>query len=887
METEVIVLDSDDEDLPVNAQVNGSALASIAIVNAKPLDLNALGIGSISVDDGMLNNGRNENQRYYGALSTEDRSQGLISNRIKSNTSTPYSQTGTPLPQETHLSSMKLSCERTQSDSQSKNESAIDALSLLTGSPITHRSMQSRSPSVQINLWASGVLPTPLNITRQVPESRVHNYNFEVSGEKSSESDRQLCPSLKFKCQYPNCRRIVTGNVSFVCHLWAHIATWKEYDPKATTISMLEESGAACATPCKRNDVDLLSTCPSCTARFHTPYLMQVGAANALRIHLLAHESNDAPYHCKRCRYRCTVRLHLFDHFVREHKNTSTLMCPFCTFTIVVPSYQRKRPVIRVTEFVYHMISHESESRLGCDNCALSFSNLAEKQKHRREHSAVNPKWTLTYRDPETRTRPRSRLICPEQKSPYQCNKCTGTSENGSTFRKCIACVTLAFNDSVYGKRRAVTDSSVRYGIDTLQCSLRGMRFHCKCGMTTRNGDRMAQHFYYCNMDFDIIDTDDELAEPTEADEADDRMEAHLFSVLPKMGPAVTNSEVKVVERKRKLIEPPLAIFEQQVISICKQEDINNAIIFFRMAMESVLSRQNVHMRNPELVSRKLNDLIASGKNQLVVISDFDFTLTKYVDEVGSRCLSSHSVLDHLLFSMYPELEEQVEIRNRNAKYMSIEFDPKLTKHEKLPYMVEWWTAAHNDYLTFGIHRDDIKRFVANVKIQLSSISGFVLRDGARAFLQDLASASIPLLLFSAGIGNVIEIFLRHQLETVPDNVHIVSNMLSFDKEGVANSFSEPLIHVYCKDSSVIPKDNPFFDNVMHRQNVLLLGDSLGDLHMDTGMAHIGTILKIGFLNSNVDGLLDSYLDGFDIVLVQDQTVDVPDLILQALIKKD
>lgn len=44
MDAEVIVLDSDDEDNRNNASMNGgSALASIAIVNSKPLDLDALG----------------------------------------------------------------------------------------------------------------------------------------------------------------------------------------------------------------------------------------------------------------------------------------------------------------------------------------------------------------------------------------------------------------------------------------------------------------------------------------------------------------------------------------------------------------------------------------------------------------------------------------------------------------------------------------------------------------------------------------------------------------------------------------------------------------------------------------------------------------------------
>ncbi|KHJ80665.1 zinc finger, C2H2 type, partial [Oesophagostomum dentatum] len=240
--------------------------------------------------------------------------------------------------------------------------------------------------------------------------------------------------------------------------LGSHIAAWKEYDPKSPTFPSLTDGGSFAVPASKRNDVDTLSTCPTCTARFHTPYLMQVhftrchsrqpqavnratcaicerdvrsdvGTASALRTHLLAHEPNDAPYHCKRC---------------------STLMCPFCTYTVVVPSYQRKRPVIRASEFVYHMISHEAEARLGCDHCALSFSTLSEKQKHRKEHTAVNPKWTLTYRNPETRSRQRSRLVCPEQKPQHQCSKCALSSDSGSNHKKCIACITLAFNESLY-----------------------------------------------------------------------------------------------------------------------------------------------------------------------------------------------------------------------------------------------------------------------------------------------------------------------------------------------------------------------------------------------------------------------------------------------------
>ncbi len=51
------------------------------------------------------------------------------------------------------------------------------------------------------------------------------------------------------------------------------------------------------------------------------------------------------------------------------------------------------------------------------------------------------------------------------------------------------------------------------------------------------------------------------------------------------------------------------------------------------------------------------------------------------------------------------------------------------------------------------------------------------------------------------------------------------------------------------------------------RSDALVLGDSLGDVGMSKGMQNPGAILKIGFLNDNINEHMESYLNSYDVVI--------------------
>lgn len=42
---------------------------------------------------------------------------------------------------------------------------------------------------------------------------------------------------------------------------------------------------------------------------------------------------------------------------------------------------------------------------------------------------------------------------------------------------------------------------------------------------------------------------------------------------------------------------------------------------------------------------------------------------------------------------------------------------------------------------------------------------------------------NVPLIIFSAGMGNIINICLRLEFEMVPKNIHIISNTMLFNKQ--------------------------------------------------------------------------------------------------------
>lgn len=275
---------------------------------------------------------------------------------------------------------------------------------------------------------------------------------------------------------------------------------------------------------------------------------------------------------------------------------------------------------------------------------------------------------------------------------------------------------------------------------------------------------------------------------------------------------------------------------------------------------------QNIHISNPEQLQKKIAQF---NKNNFHLVADFDGTLTKaFID--GKKVFSSYAYVrnKNYLGNEFSKISTQLK-----DHYRPIEFDPKVSQEEKNQKMEEWWTKHYELLIKHGMSLDIIKEILKTEKIEL--------RQGYQEFFSLIKKNKIPFLVFSAGFGNLIQEFFKSKNLLSPQT-HIISNFITFDQTGKAVSYTRPLIHSFSKKEVQIQKF-PYEKEITQKSNVILIGDTLGDTRMCQGTKHETTI-KIGFLNENVQELFDSYTQAYDILILNDGSLDYVNNLLKEII---
>jgi 5'-nucleotidase len=279
---------------------------------------------------------------------------------------------------------------------------------------------------------------------------------------------------------------------------------------------------------------------------------------------------------------------------------------------------------------------------------------------------------------------------------------------------------------------------------------------------------------------------------------------------------------------------------------------------------------ENIVISNPEKLEESKKLISEAGVNKLHIVTDFDRTLTTaFVD--GKSIPSLISVLRD---GNYLTPDYAPKANRLYAKYHPIEIDPKIPFEEKKKAMYEWWATHFDLLIKSGLNKRDLKRVVESQKVKL--------RDGFGDFIVFLKTHNIPLVIISSsGLGgDTISMYLEKEGKLY-NNVHIISNSYEWDENDNAIAIRQPIIHMLNKDKTVI-QNLPVFNVIKNRKNILLLGDSLDDIGMIKGFDY-NNLIKIGFLNENIEENLEHYKYNFDIVILNGYTMDYINVLLREL----
>ena len=232
------------------------------------------------------------------------------------------------------------------------------------------------------------------------------------------------------------------------------------------------------------------------------------------------------------------------------------------------------------------------------------------------------------------------------------------------------------------------------------------------------------------------------------------------------------------------------------------------------------------------------------------VIMDFDRTITTKTSEPSLGVLPNYFGGEFLV--------ERTKIFNH---YRPIELDYTLEEEEKKKIMKQWAVDSFNlssKYIT----KDAIDKATDN--------SNMYLRKGAKEFFENLRDKNIPVIIMSAGIGNIIEKFLIKQ-NTYFNNITLISNFFKFEDEKAIIDLDN-LISTSNKNYSAIPEE--IRKELENKGKILLFGDVVEDISM-VNKNQLEKTITIGFLDHGEEQNLEVYNKNFDIVLTNNSDFEV------------
>lgn len=245
-------------------------------------------------------------------------------------------------------------------------------------------------------------------------------------------------------------------------------------------------------------------------------------------------------------------------------------------------------------------------------------------------------------------------------------------------------------------------------------------------------------------------------------------------------------------------------------------------------------------------INENIKDILPfKNLNNIYVVADFDRTITKGNSQTSWSILSSSTLLP----ASYAQERQALY-----DYYRPIEIDENMNPELKSSLIEEWFRKHIELFIKYKTSEEIFETAATDLRIM-------EFRPGAKEFIEFLHDNNIPLIIISAGIGNFIESFFKHN-NCLFNNIYISSNKIIF-KNGIAVGVDKNIIHSLNKNEVSLPSE--ISQKLKNRNNVILLGDQISDLKM-VQKTNTNSILTIGFLTDERQEQFETFKSNFNIV---------------------
>jgi len=281
---------------------------------------------------------------------------------------------------------------------------------------------------------------------------------------------------------------------------------------------------------------------------------------------------------------------------------------------------------------------------------------------------------------------------------------------------------------------------------------------------------------------------------------------------------------------------------------------------------------ENIIISNEERLKETEKRFQEGGLDKVHILADFDRTLTRaFVDDKEVPSVASVLRDGNYLTPDYAHKAQEFY-----DKYHPLEKDPNIPREEKKRLMAEWWIMHFGLLIKSGLNRKDIEKVVKSGKIKF--------RDGFSELANFLKDNNIPLVIMSSAALGQESISQRLKQEgKLYSNIYIISNSFEWDENGKVVAVKQPIVHGGNKDETLVQNFPKIFRVIKDRRNIILLGDNLDDVGMVEGFDY-DNLIKIGFLNENIEENLEYYKRNYDVIILNDSSMDCVNSLLGEMI---